>query len=86
MGNTEEMKPEEMNTEEMNTGSLEEDFRKLDSLLKEMEKEDIGIEDAFAKYAEGRQLIKSCNERIDRVEKKVQKLSDDLKMEDFDDE
>ncbi len=86
MGNTEETKPEEMNTEEMNTGSLEEDFRKLDSLLKEMEKEDIGIEDAFAKYAEGMQLIKSCNERIDRVEKKVQKLSDDLKMEDFDDE
>ena len=86
MGNTEETKPEEMNTEEMNTGSLEEDFRKLDSLLKEMEKEDIGIEDAFAKYAEGMQLSKACNERIDRVEKKVQKLSDDLKMEDFDDE
>lgn len=65
-------------------GSLEEDFKKLESLLKEMEKEDIGIEDAFAKYAEGMQLIKSCNERIDRVEKKVQKLSDNLKMEDFD--
>ncbi|MBR4580552.1 MAG: exodeoxyribonuclease VII small subunit [Lachnospiraceae bacterium] len=65
-------------------GSLEEDFMKLESLLKEMEKEDIGIEDAFAKYAEGMQLIKSCNERIDRVEKKVQKLSDNLKMEDFD--
>lgn len=65
-------------------GSLEEDFKKLESLLKEMEKEDIGIEDAFAKYAEGMQLIKSCNERIDRVEKKVLKLSDNLKMEDFD--
>ena len=74
-------------TEEVSTaegGSLEEDFKKLESLLKEMEKEDIGIEDAFAKYAEGMQLIKSCNERIDRVEKKVQKLSDNLKMEDFD--
>ena len=75
------------NTENANNtenGTLEEDFRKLETILKDMEKEDIGIEDAFAKYAEGMQLIKSCNERIDRVEKKVLKLSDDLKLEDFD--
>ena len=63
--------------------TLEEDFKKLDALLKDMEREDIGIEDAFAKYAEGMKLIKSCNERIDLVEKKVKKLSDDLKTEDF---
>lgn len=72
------------NTNNTENGTLEEDFRKLETILKEMEKEDIGIEDAFAKYAEGMQLIKSCNERIDRVEKKVLKLSDDLKLEDFD--
>lgn len=66
--------------EETNKTTLEEDFKKLESLLKEMEREDIGIEDAFAKYAEGMQLIKTCNEKIDRVEKKVMKLSDDLKL------
>ncbi len=63
--------------------TLEEDFKKLDALLADMEKDDIGIEDAFAKYAEGMKLIKNCNDRIDRVEKKVQQLSDDLKTEDF---
>lgn len=66
--------------EETNRTTLEEDFKKLESLLKEMEREDIGIEDAFAKYAEGMQLIKTCNEKIDRVEKKVMQLSDDLKL------
>ena len=66
--------------EETNKTTLEEDFKKLESLLKEMEWEDIGIEDAFAKYAEGMQLIKTCNEKIDRVEKKVMQLSDDLKL------
>ena len=66
--------------EETNKTTLEEDFKKLESLLKEMEREDIGIEDAFAKYAEGMQLIKICNEKIDRVEKKVMQLSDDLKL------
>jgi exodeoxyribonuclease VII small subunit len=63
--------------------TLEEDFRKLDTLLADMEKDDIGIEEAFSKYTEGMQLIKSCNDRIDQVEKKVQQLSDDLKTEDF---
>ena len=66
--------------EETNKTTLEEDFKKLESLLKEMEREDIGIEDAFAKYAEGMQLIKICNEKIDRVETKVMQLSDDLKL------
>ena len=66
--------------EETNKTTLEEDFKKLESLLKDMEREDIGIEDAFAKYAEGMQLIKTCNEKIDRVEKKVMQLSDDLKL------
>ena len=66
--------------EETNKTTLEEDFKKLESLLKEMEREDIGIEDAFAKYAEGMQLIKTRNEKIDRVEKKVMQLSDDLKL------
>jgi exodeoxyribonuclease VII small subunit len=66
--------------EETNKTTLEEDFKKLESLLKEMEREDIGIEDAFAKYVEGMQLIKTCNEKIDRVEKKVMQLSDDLKL------
>lgn len=66
--------------EETNKTTLEEDFKKLESLLKEMEREDIGIEDAFAKYAEGMQLIKTCNEKIDCVEKKVMQLSDDLKL------
>ncbi len=68
---------------EKNESTLEEDFKKLESLLKDMERDDIGIEEAFVKYSEGMKLIKSCNERIDKVEKKVKMLSDDLKTEDF---
>ena len=70
-------------TNEGANSTLEEDFRKLDTLLADMEKDDIGIEEAFAKYTEGMKLVKSCNDRIDRVEKKVKQLSDDLKTEDF---
>lgn len=63
--------------------TLEEDFARMEELLAEMEKEDIGIEEAFAKYEEGIKLVKSCNDKIDKVEKKVKTLSDDLKTEDF---
>lgn len=63
--------------------TLEEDFARMEELLAEMEREDIGIEDAFAKYEEGIKLVKSCNDKIDKVEKKVKTLSDDLKTEDF---
>ena len=64
--------------------TLEENFAKLEILLSEMEKEDIGIEDAFNKYAEGMRLIKDCNSKIDRVEKKLKKLAEDLSLSDLD--
>ena len=63
--------------------TLEEDFERMEELLRQMEREEIGIEEAFCKYEEGIKLVKACNEKIDRVEKKVKTLSDDLKTEDF---
>lgn len=67
-----------------NESTLEENFAKLETLLSEMERDDIGIEDAFNKYAEGMRLIKDCNGKIDRVEKKVKKLAEDLSLSDLD--
>lgn len=67
-----------------NETTLEENFAKLESLLADMERDDIGIEEAFSKYAEGMQLIKDCNGKIDQVEKKVKKLAEDLSLSDLD--
>ena len=39
-----------------------------------MEEDGISLEDSFACYEKGIRLIRYCNERIDRVEKKVQML------------
>jgi exodeoxyribonuclease VII small subunit len=75
--------PEVNMAEKTKETTLEEDFARMEELLAEMEREDIGIEDAFAKYEEGIKLVKSCNDKIDKVEKKVKTLSDDLKTEDF---
>ena len=55
--------------------SLEEGFRELEQVIADLNREDISLEDAFSSYSRGMQLLKSCNEQIDMVEKKVTVLS-----------
>lgn len=62
---------------------LEDGFAKLEEIIAELEKEDISLEEAFQTYSEGMALLKSCNEQIDRVEKKVLKLSEQGELEEL---
>lgn len=50
---------------------LEESFEQLESIIAELEKGDMTLEDSFKKYEEGMKLIKNCSNSIDRVEKKL---------------
>lgn len=68
---------------EEKTITLDENFARLEKTLERLENEDISLEDAFAAYSEGMALLKSCNEQIDRVEKKVLKLSEDGGLEEL---
>lgn len=63
--------------------SLEENFARLEELAGILESEDISLEEAFQAYSQGMELIKKCNERIDRVEKQVLKLGSDGQLEEF---
>ena len=63
--------------------TLEEDFETLESLIKDLSKDDVNIEEAFSKYEQGLKLLKSCNEKIDTIEKKVQVLTESLELKDF---
>ncbi|MCR4904296.1 MAG: exodeoxyribonuclease VII small subunit [Butyrivibrio sp.] len=67
-------------TEDM---SIEEAFKAVDARIKELEKDDISLEDSFKYYKEGMDLLKFCNDAIDKVEKKVQKIAGDGNLEDF---
>ena len=50
---------------------LEESFEQLETIIAELEKGDMTLEDSFKKYEEGMKLIKNCSKSIDRVEKKL---------------
>lgn len=63
--------------------SLEEAFSKLEEIIAKMENREITLEDSFLKYQEGMALLKSCNEKIDRVEKKILVLNEDGETDEF---
>ena len=57
--------------------TLDETFERLETAIGKLEQEDISLEESFRVYKEGMKLIKSCNEKIDKVEKEVLKLNGD---------
>ena len=71
-----------MTKKEMEALSLEEVFQNVDKILKELE-EDVSLEQSFEKYNEGMALLKACNDKIDRVEKKVLKLNEEGGLDEF---
>ncbi len=56
---------------------LEEAFEELNSKIEALEDEDISLEDSFKIYKEGMDLLKKCNDSIDKVEKQVIVLEED---------
>lgn len=70
--------------EEKKELSLEENFDKLEELIEVLSDADVSLEDAFRAYSEGVTLLKTCNDQIDRVEKKVLVLNANGELEELD--
>lgn len=64
-------------------GTLEEKFAKLEETIALLEQEDLSLEESFAAYTRGMDLLRQCNEEIDQVEKKVLKISENGTLEEF---
>jgi exodeoxyribonuclease VII small subunit len=62
---------------------LEEAFEKLDTLIEELEKPENSLEASFRAFEQGMQLVKYCNDAIDKVEKKVLVLGQDGELDEF---
>jgi exodeoxyribonuclease VII small subunit len=68
------------NKEEM---TLDEAFLKLDRIVEALESSSITLEESFQKYQQGMELVKTCSEKIDTVEKKVLVLNEDGEAYEF---
>lgn len=63
---------------------LEELFTELEEILDKMEEKEISLESSFQLYEEGMKKLKQCNDKIDRVEKKMLMLNEQGDLVEFD--
>lgn len=51
--------------------SIEETLEELEALVERMENGGGSLEEVFADYESGVRLVKTCNDKIDKVEKQI---------------
>lgn len=56
--------------------SLEEAFEELDSLIEQMENSNLPLEETFDLYKKGVNLVEFCNQKIEKVECDIKKITD----------
>lgn len=66
----------ENNLNRNNKNSIEDNFNELENILKEMQAEEVTLEQSFELYNKGLKLVQDCNEQIDTIEKKIKILEE----------
>lgn len=66
--------------------SIEDSLNELDQIAARMEDPSVSLEDSFGLYEKGMKLIKSATERIEAVQRKVEKLEADGSVSDFEED
>lgn len=63
--------------------TLEEIFTELEDVIKTMEQGDVSLEESFGLYHKGMGMLKECNDKIDKVEKKMLVLDQEGETHEF---
>ena len=70
-----------MTTENIN---LEKLIAELESIVNKMESDDLNVEDSLKSYEKGISLIKNAQKKLKKIEQKVEILSKEGNLENFD--
>jgi len=68
---------------ENKTMTIEETFRCIEDTLEKLRSEEMSLEDSFQLYKEGMEMLKSCSDKIDTVEKQVLQLNGEGELHEF---
>lgn len=68
---------------EENKETLEELFQSLDGVVAKLEEGEVSLEESFRLYKKGMEMLKSCNDKIDAVEKQVLILEENGETHEF---
>ena len=66
-----------------NKMTVEQAFELLEEKLNRLEEDDISLEESFAVYKEGMDLVQYCSENINEIEQKVLKMNEDGELDEF---
>lgn len=69
--------------EEIQTLSLEASLEKLEQVMEELGYPELSLEESFAKYKQGMDLLLQCNQAIDKVEKELMILEENGISDEF---
>ncbi len=81
---TEEVWESEAPEDRQENASLEDLFDELDEILSALDDREISLEDSFALYEKGMKKVRTLNDRLDRVEKKMLVIAADGSEEPLD--
>ena len=65
--------------------TLEMMFAQMDGIMEQLDDKELPLEDAFALYAKGVNLIRLCNEKLDKVEKQMLMIEKNGELVPFED-
>ena len=51
--------------------SIEKNFEELGKIIEMMDNDEVSLEDSLNLFEQGMKLVKHCNDKIDKVEKKI---------------
>ncbi len=77
------MQQNETNTPEADGTGLEERFVRIEEILKQMEDENVTLDESFELYKKGLNEIKAANSSLETIEKEMLVLREDGKLEEF---
>ncbi len=72
-----------MSAELQKTESIEEMLSSIEETVEKLSGDDLTLEEAFTLYEDGVKRVKACQKAMEDVEKKMQVLSEDGKLEEF---
>lgn len=70
----------------MEKKKFEDKIKDLESIVNELENNEVDLDDSIKKYTEAMKLVKECDEELKNIEKKVNKIVSENGEEDFKEE
>ena len=62
---------------------LETAINDLEAAIEALEQDDISLEEALSEYQKGMKMLKTCNEAIEKIEKKVLMINEEGETVEF---